>query len=50
MDPICLLIEAVVVEICSLYVVNKWREFAGNNHRAEPQRAARGSTCRKQIG
>jgi hypothetical protein len=27
MVPICLLIEAIAVEICSRYIVNKWVEF-----------------------
>ena len=29
MDPICLLIEAVAIEICCLYIVNKWMQLTG---------------------
>jgi hypothetical protein len=29
MVPICLLIEAVAVEICSRYIVDKWIELTG---------------------
>jgi hypothetical protein len=38
MDPICLLIESVVIEICSLYIAHKWGVLTGG-FRAKPQTA-----------
>ena len=35
MDPVCLLIEAVAVEIGSFYIVHKWIQLAGG-FRAKP--------------
>jgi hypothetical protein len=29
MDPVCLLIEAVAVELCCLYIVSKWSQVTG---------------------
>jgi hypothetical protein len=42
MDPVCLLIEAVAVELCCLYIVNKWLQVTGGSRaKAEvsPKRA-----------
>jgi hypothetical protein len=41
MVPICLLIEAVAVEICSRYIVDKWIELAGPDS-ARAQVASKG--------
>jgi hypothetical protein len=29
MDPICMLIEAVAVELCCMFIVNKWIQLTG---------------------
>jgi hypothetical protein len=29
MDPVCMLIEAVAVELCCMYIVNKWMRLTG---------------------
>ena len=39
MVPICLLIEAVAVEICSRYIVDKWIELTGPDN-ARPKVAS----------
>ena len=40
MVQICLLIEAVAVELCSRYIVNKWIELAAADS-AKPAAASR---------
>jgi hypothetical protein len=40
MDPACLLIEAIVVEICSLNILNKWIQLTGDG-RAKRQSVPR---------
>jgi hypothetical protein len=48
MVQICLLIEAVAVEICSRYIVNKWIELAAADN-AKPKATSR-SAKRKIPG
>ena len=41
MDPVCLLIEAVAVEIGSFYIVHKWIQLTGG-FGAKPKAVPRG--------
>jgi hypothetical protein len=47
MVPICLLVEAIAVEICSRYIVNKWMQLAHADS-ARPKVASR-SVKRKKA-
>ena len=38
LDPICLLIQVVAVEICTLYIVHRWMQFKACG-RAKPEAA-----------
>jgi hypothetical protein len=49
MDPVCLLIEAAAVEICSLYIVHKWIQLTGA-FRAKLQAAPRSAKRPRRSG